>query len=137
SIAGRASLSDKMLNAFVHPSYGAMKAALINYTQTQAEVLGPYNINVNAVCPGIVYTDAWRANAERAVADIPAYQGMDAQEWFDGIARGDYPDVFDRTPLRRPQTVEDIGRACVFLVSQDAMNITGQSLMVDGGMVKI
>jgi len=137
SIAGRASLSDKMLSYFVHPSYGAMKAALINYTQTQAELLGPHNINVNAVCPGIVYTDAWKGNAERAVKSIPEFKGMDAREWFEGIFRGDYADIFDRTPLRREQTVEDIGRAVVFLVSDDSINITGQSLMVDGGMVKI
>ena len=55
----------------------------------------------------------------------------------EGIARGDYPEIFDRTPLRREQTVEDIGNAAVFLASDDAMNITGQSLMVDGGMVKV
>ena len=137
SIAGRASLSDKMLTHFVHPSYGAMKAALVNFTQTQAELLGPHNINVNAVAPGIVYTDAWKSNAENAVNNIPAYQGQDARQWFEGIARGDYPEVFGRTPLRREQTVEDIGNAVVFLVSDGAMNITGQSLMVDGGMVKI
>ena len=39
--------------------------------------------------------------------------------------------------LRREQTVEDIGNAVVFLVSDNAMNITGQTLMVDGGMVKL
>lgn len=137
SIAGRTSLSERMLTDFVHPSYSAMKAALISYTQTQAELLGPHNINVNAVCPGIVYTDAWQANARRAVEQLPEFAGMNAREWFDGVARGDYPEIFDRTPLRRDQTVEDIGNAVVFLVADDAMNITGQSLMVDGGMVKI
>ncbi len=137
SIAGRASLSDKMLQFFVPPSYGAMKAALVNYTQTQAELLGPHNINVNAVCPGIVYTDAWAGNAERAVQTIEQFKGMDPRAWFEGIPRGDYPDIFDRTPMRREQTVEDIGNAVVFLVSDDAMNITGQSLMVDGGMIKL
>ena len=126
-----------MLNMFVHPSYGAMKAALINYTQTTAELLGPDNINVNAVCPGIVYTDAWKSNAERAVKTIAAFKGQDPRAWFEGIPRGDYPEIFDRTPLRREQTVEDIGNAVVFLVSSDSMNITGQTLMVDGGMVKI
>ena len=136
SIAGRTSLSDKMLASFVHPSYGAMKAGLINYTQTLAELLGPHNINVNAVCPGIVYTDAWRSNAERAVENMPEFKGQDPREWFDGIARGDYPEIFDRTPLRRDQTVEDIGRAVVFLASDNSLNITGQTLMVDGGMVK-
>lgn len=137
SIAGRTSLSDKMLRTFVHPSYGAMKAALVNYTQTMAEMLGPYNINVNAVAPGIVWTDSWQANAERAVRTMPEFQGMDARAWFEGIARGDYPTIFDRTPLRRAQTVEDIGNAVVFLASAQAMNISGQTLMVDGGMVKI
>jgi NAD(P)-dependent dehydrogenase (short-subunit alcohol dehydrogenase family) len=137
SIAGRASLSDRMLETFVHPSYGAMKAALVNYTQTMAELLGRHNINVNAVAPGIVWTDAWRENAKRAVRHIPEFQGMDPRTWFEGIARGDYPQIFDRTPLRREQTVEDIGNAVVFLVSDLAANITGQTLMVDGGMVKL
>ena len=68
---------------------------------------------------------------------IPEFKGQDARAWFEGIARGDYPHIFDRTPLRREQTVEDIANAVEFLVSDDAMNITGQSLMVDGGMVKI
>ncbi|MXW51421.1 MAG: SDR family oxidoreductase, partial [Gammaproteobacteria bacterium] len=39
-------------------------------------------------------------------------------------------------PLKREQTVEDMGNAAVFLASEAAKNITGQSLMVDGGMVK-
>ncbi len=137
SIAGRTSLSGKMLNQFVHPSYGAMKAALINYTQTLAELAGPDNINANAVCPGIVYTDAWKGNAKKAVKTIEEFQGQEPDDWFQGIARGDYPHIFDRTPLQRPQTVEDIGNAVLFLVSENAVNITGQSLMVDGGMVKI
>jgi len=137
SIAGRTSLSAKMLESFVHPSYSAMKAGLVSYTQTLAEMLGPYNINVNAVCPGIVYTDAWAGNAARAVKTLPEFRGMDPRAWFEGIFRGDYPDIFDRTPMGREQTVEDIGKAVVFLVSEDAMNITGQSLMVDGGMVKL
>lgn len=137
SIAGRNSLSDRMLETFVHPSYGAMKAALVSFTQTMAELLGPHNINVNAVAPGIVWTDAWRQNAERAVRTMPAFSGMEARTWFQGIARGDYPQIFDRTPLRREQTVEDIGNAVVFLVSDNALNMTGQTLMVDGGMVKI
>ena len=98
SIAGRASLSDQMLTHFVHPSYGAMKAALINYTQTQAELFGPHNVNVNAVCPGIVYTDAWKSNAERAVKSIPEFAGREAREWFEGIARGDYPHISTEHP---------------------------------------
>ncbi len=137
SIAGRYSMSDKLLATLIHPSYGAMKAALVSYTQTQAELLGQHNINVNAVCPGIVYTDAWERNAKLAIKTFPEFAGQDPQKWFKGIARGDYPHLFDRTPMRRELTVEDIGRAVAFLVSEDSMNITGQSLMVDGGMVKL
>ena len=92
---------------------------------------------MNSVCPGIVYTDAWAGNSARAVKAIPEFKGMEARAWFEGIARGDYPHIFDSTPLRREQTVEDIGNAVVFMVSSDSINITGQCLMVDGGMVKI
>ena len=137
SIAGRSSFSPKMLTGFVHPSYNAMKAALINYTQTLADLVGPDNINVNSVCPGIVYTDAWKGNAERAVSHMPDFKGMDPRKWFEGIFHDHYPEIFDRTPLKREQTVEDMGNAVKFLVCDDSMNITGQSLMVDGGMVKI
>ena len=137
SIAGKTSLSDRMLQNFAHQSYGAMKAALCHYTTTLAEILGPRGINVNAVCPGIVWTDAWRTNAENAVANLPEFEGQEPREWFEGIARGDYPEIFDRTPLRREQTLEDIADAVVFLASEAAKNITGQSLMVDGGMVKV
>jgi meso-butanediol dehydrogenase/(S,S)-butanediol dehydrogenase/diacetyl reductase len=136
SIAGKVPFSDKMLEYFVPQSYSAMKAALISLTQTQAELLGQSNINVNAVCPGVVYTDSWKLNSEIAVTKIDEFKGQDPRAWFEGIARGDYPHIFDRTPLRREQTVEDIGRAVVFLSSDHAVNITGQSLMVDGGMVK-
>lgn len=137
SIAGLGSFSPAMLTSFVHPSYNAMKAALINYTKTMADLLGPDNINVNAICPGLVYTDSWKSNAERAVEHIPAFKGMDPRQWFEGIFNDDYPNIFDRTPLRREQTTQDMGNAVNFLVSDDSMNITGQTLVVDGGMVKL
>jgi NAD(P)-dependent dehydrogenase (short-subunit alcohol dehydrogenase family) len=137
SIAGKTSLSDRMLKIFAHPAYGAMKAALCHYTTTLAETLGPHGINVNSVCPGIVWTDSWKKNAEAAVVSQPQWKGLDARDWFEGIARGDYPEIFDRTPLRREQTVEDVADAVAFLASPAARNITGQSLMVDGGMVKV
>ena len=136
SIAGRGALPLKLQERVVPQSYSAMKAGLISYTQSLAERLGPQNINVNCVCPGIVYTDDWARNSKRMVENIPEFQGRDVREWFVGIAQGKYPDMFSPTPLRREQMVEDIGRAVVYLVSDDAMNITGQSLNVDGGMFK-
>ncbi|MEM1435318.1 MAG: SDR family NAD(P)-dependent oxidoreductase [Pseudomonadota bacterium] len=137
SIAGRAALPAALLKTLVPTSYGAMKAALISYTQCLAQTAGEHNINVNAICPGIVKTDAWRQNAKAAVAIFPQFKGMDPDAWFEGVCRGDYPELFDATPLGRPQTVEDMGNAAVFLASDNALNISGQSLMVDGGMIKI
>ena len=136
SIAGRVSLPQKFQERIVPQSYSAMKAGLISYTQTLAERLGPHNINVNSICPGIVYTDDWENSSRRMVNDVPEFQGQDAREWFVGIAHGKYPDMFSPTPLGREQTVEDIGRSVVYFVSDDGMNITGQTLNVDGGMVK-
>lgn len=136
SIAGRVSLPLKFQERIVPQSYSAMKAGLINYTQTLAERLGPHSINVNCVCPGIVYTDDWENNSKRMVNNIPEFQHQNAREWFVGIAHGKYPDMFCSTPLGREQTVEDIGRAVVYFVSDDGINITGQTLNVDGGMVK-
>lgn len=137
SIAGKTSFPAGMLNQLVTPAYGAMKAALLSYTHTLADRLGEHHITANAVCPGIVYTDAWKANAERMVKSNPEFEGMTAEEWFNGIFVDAYPTLFPRTPLRRPQTVEDVANAVVFLASDAAANITGQPLMVDGGMVKL
>ena len=136
SIAGRMTPSLKSLERSVTPSYCAIKAGLISYTQSLAERLGPHGINVNCVCPGIVYTDAWKGISKRMVENIPEFQGQDSREWFVGIAQGKYPDMFRSTPLRREQTAEDLGRSVVYLVSEDAKNITGQTLNVDGGMTK-
>ena len=137
SIAGINSFPPKTLSNLVHPSYGAMKAALLSYTKNCAELYGPFNINVNAVCPGIVYTDAWQGNAANLIRYSPEFQGSDPRKWFEGIFSDDHPDYFDRTPLKREQSVEDMSNAVLFLVSQDSMNVTGQTLIVDGGMFKI
>ena len=136
SIAGRVALPLKLQERVVPQSYSAMKAGLISYTQTLAERVGPHNINVNGICPGIVYTDDWADSSTRIVNNVPEFQGQDAREWFVGIAHGKYPDMFGSTPLGREQMVEDIGRAVVYFVSDDGVNITGQTLNVDGGMVK-
>ena len=133
SAAGRYSFTFPVITA-----YGAMKTALIRFTQSLANDLGPHNINANCICPGIIYTDAWKRNSKRAVETMPQFKGMDPREWFVGMMEGKYPELgaVSFTPLRREQTAEDIGRAVVFLVSEDAKNITGQALNVDGGMIK-
>ena len=108
------------------PHYSASKAAVINYTQGLAATLAEYNINVNAVCPGLLWTPMWEQVGQRYAAHNKDYAGLGAREVFDRM-------IADVIPLGREQTPEDIGDAVSFLVSDDAQNITGQSLNIDGG----
>ncbi|MCH8223400.1 MAG: SDR family oxidoreductase [Chloroflexi bacterium] len=108
------------------PHYSASKAAVINYTQSLAADMAPYDINVNAVCPGLLWTPMWGQVGQRYAQTNPDYAEMPAREVFDKM-------VADIIPLGREQTPEDIGDCVVFLVSEDARNITGQAINVDGG----
>lgn len=96
-------------------AYSASKAALINFTKTAACDLGQFNIRVNAVCPGLTET------------------GM-TQPIFD-IARdaGKEHKLGSRCELRRYGKPEEIAQAILFLASDEASYVTGQSLAVDGG----
>jgi len=106
--------------------YGASKAGVISLTQSLARDLGPSNITVNAVCPGLLWTDMWRA-LEALIGGDSAPEVVDRRRAFEAYIRAN-------CPLRREQTPEDIGEAVAFLASEAARNITGQSLNVDGGM---
>ena len=106
--------------------YNASKAAAINLTQSLAMDLGPANINVNAVCPGLLWTDMWRS-LEAMFNRTEDPDVVERRQLFDSY-------LAEHCPLRREQTPEDIGNAVAFLVSDEAKNITGQSLNVDGGI---
>jgi meso-butanediol dehydrogenase / (S,S)-butanediol dehydrogenase / diacetyl reductase len=102
--------------------YSAAKWAVISITQSAAGYLAPYNINVNAVCPGIVPTPMWD--------DIDRVQ----TERF-GLPRGGWiQKTIDGIPLKRAATPHDLAAAVSFLCSDDADYITGQTLNVDGGI---
>ena len=106
--------------------YTVSKAAAIQLTHLMAMRLAPYDINVNAVCPGTLWTPMWdRIARSRREAD-PAVRDLSPREVFDR-------DVKLRVPLGRPQTPEDVGKAVAFLASDDASEITGQALNVNGG----
>ncbi|MBM3933167.1 MAG: SDR family oxidoreductase [SAR202 cluster bacterium] len=107
-------------------AYSTSKAAVINMTQSQAQELAPFSINVNAVCPGLIWSPLWERIGARWAAANPQYHGMTARQVFDDFVRL-------RTPLGREQSPEDIGNAVAFLASDFASNITGQALNVDGG----
>ncbi|MBI4305196.1 MAG: SDR family oxidoreductase [Chloroflexi bacterium] len=108
--------------------YSVSKAAAIQYTHHAALMLSQYNINVNCVCPGTLWTPMWEKIAENRVATDAAWKGRTPREVFDASVKS-------RTPLGRPQTPEDIGKAVAFLASDDASEITGQGLNVNGGAV--
>jgi meso-butanediol dehydrogenase/(S,S)-butanediol dehydrogenase/diacetyl reductase len=109
-------------------SYAAAKAGVIQFTRVLALQLAEYNINVNCICPGVLYTPLYERSVPRRIQATPEAKGMTPREYFDAY-------LAPMVPLKREQTPEDIGRAVVFLVSEDARNITGQSINVDGGMV--
>ena len=118
-------------------SYHSAKAGLIRYTQVLADQLGRHNINVNAICPGIIYTDGWREISEEMVKNHPRFKGENPREWFLGVGEGRYlGEGLPHTAMRREQTTADIAESVVFLASDAAANITGQTLNVDGGMAK-
>lgn len=97
-------------------AYAAAKAAVIVFTRTLASAYGPSGINVNAIAPGMVQTHFFDSG------------GGLSTEMMEGMA--------SRVPLRRIQTVEDIANAVAFLASDVSRNITGQTIMIDSGLVQ-
>ena len=107
-------------------AYGPSKAAVINYTQYCAATLGPHNINVNAICPGRVWTKFHDVAISERMRSDTSLAGANPQDVFN-------EDVANLIPLARSQTPEEIGILVAFLVSDDASSITGQSIHIDGG----
>lgn len=109
------------------PAYGAAKAGVISLSRTLALELAPKNIRVNVICPGLLWTRAWEMLATLMKMAVPEYGNLEPRDIFlDQVKRG--------VPLGREQTPEDIGKLTAFLVSDDARNLTGQSISVDGGI---
>ena len=117
SIAGRSGFPD-------FAPYCASKAAVISLTQAAAKELAPHGICVNAFAPGVVDTDLWTQLdldlMEMGVAERP---GQAMQDFSAGI------------PLGRTSAPADIAGTVRFLVSPASDYMTGQCLMIDGGMI--
>lgn len=110
------------------PPYSASKAGVINFAQCAAKDLAPFGVRVNCLCPGMVQTplnrSVWQAWADRQ----PPQAKQDYETWTaEKIAK--------LVPLNRWQTPEDIAAMAVFLASDRAANVTGQTINVDGGYV--
>lgn len=93
-------------------NYSASKAGVIALTKTAARELGSRGINVNAVAPGFIQTVMTEEMPEQAKANIA-----------------------EKIPLRRLGTPEDVAEVVLFLCTEASSYITGQVIVVDGGMV--
>ena len=105
--------------------YSMSKSGVISLTQSQALELATFDINVNSICPSLLWTPMWERISQRWTRDAK-YEGLTPREVFDRT-------VTDRVPLGRQQTPEDIGNLATFLASDLAKNITGQAINVSGG----
>jgi NAD(P)-dependent dehydrogenase (short-subunit alcohol dehydrogenase family) len=111
-----------------NPAYAASKAAVINLTQSFAMKWAKNNINVNVLCPGSIWTPMWEKNAEKTKQNDKSKSHMTPREIFLKF-------VDDNCPMQREQTTEDIGNAVAFFASDNSLNITGQSLNINGGTI--
>lgn len=104
-------------------AYAASKGAVVVMTQVAAMTLARHNINVNAICPGATETEMLQSIHQ----DRAAQRGVA----LDDLARRSVASI----PLQRANTPEDIAAMAVFLASEEARNLTGQAINVDGGLV--
>jgi len=95
-----------------HSHYTASKGGLLMYTRSSAFELGEHGIRVNAVAPGLIWSE-----------------GLDTN-WPDGVKR-----YLKNAPLGRLGYPEDVADACLFLASPAARWISGANLVVDGGVM--
>lgn len=110
------------------PPYSASKAANINFAQCLAKDLAPHGIRVNTVCPGMVQTPlnrgVWQAWHDQQPPQLRKPYEVWAGEKVKSVV-----------PLGRWQQPEDIANMVVFLSSDAASEVTGQTINVDGGFV--
>ncbi|HDQ03681.1 MAG TPA: SDR family oxidoreductase, partial [Deltaproteobacteria bacterium] len=121
------SISGKSGEPLIGP-YCAAKFGVIGLTQALAKELARYDITVNAVCPGYVFTQGWEKLAQSLKDNHPSLADKSLQQIFEARVKS-------VTPLGRPQTADDIASMVAYLASHEAKNITGQAINVDGGAV--
>lgn len=97
---------------FGQTNYSASKAGIIGYTKAVAKELGAFNVNVNAVAPGLIET--------------AMLKDSEAHDKIVNLALGEIV-------MKRVGTPEDVANVIVFLASDNARHITGEVIKVDGG----
>ncbi len=118
-----ASIAGKGFRGTSNIAYAGTKGAVIAMTRIAAHQLARYNINVNAICPGATRTHLY----ETIQQEILAKSGLSREEAERRMEAS--------IPLGRANSPDDIANMACFLASDEANNITGQSINVDGGLV--
>ncbi len=103
--------------------YRVSKAAAIMYTRCLAMVMAPYDVTVNAICPGVTLTPMQLAYAEATAAE----RGIATEEYL--------ADRAARIPMQHFTEIDDLAGLALFLVSDSARLITGQAIAPDGGVM--
>lgn len=117
SIAGRSGFGD-------FAPYCASKAAVISLTQAAAKTLAEHGITANAFAPGVVETDLWeQLDLDLMEIGVSSEPGQAIDDFSAGI------------PLGRKSTPSDVVGTVDFLISPASDYMTGQCLMIDGGMI--
>ena len=118
-----ASTAGKGFRGTSSPAYAASKGAIISMTYIAAHQLAAHDINVNAICPGLVDTEMLNGMLAQRAADT----GTPVAQLKEGLKQ--------MVPLGRLVEPEEIAAMTVFLAGPGARNITGQTINVDGGLI--
>jgi meso-butanediol dehydrogenase/(S,S)-butanediol dehydrogenase/diacetyl reductase len=103
--------------------YRVSKAAILMYTRCLATVMAPYNVTVNALCPGVTLTPMQLNYAQKTAAE----QSSTTEAYLAERA--------SRIPMHQFTEIEDLTGLAEFLVSESARLITGQGIAPDGGVM--
>ncbi len=107
-----------------YAAYCASKFGVIGLTQALSQELAEDGITVNAICPGVVFTEMWGPEQVNAYASKRNMRPEDVKDYLVG-----------KIPMKRAATIEDVAGVAAFLSSEDADYLTGQSYNVTGGTI--
>lgn len=105
------------------PVYGIAKAGLISLTKNLTLAFAPYQVRVNAICPGAAETALWPAFANRGSTNFDPKKTEAVAQMYR-----------EKTPLGRLTDPQDIANGALYLCSDMASYVTGEILSVDGGL---